>query len=63
MNGTSAADRCNYQVDRVNVICLMPSVNEALIGGPSYLLSSKDDKIMQFYIISVSFFHVFIVNN
>ena len=25
--------------------------------------SSKDDKIMQFYMISVSFFHVFIVNN
>ena len=25
--------------------------------------SSKDDKILQFYMISVLFFHVFIVNN
>ena len=27
-----------------------------LIGGPTYLLSSKDDKILQFYMIPVSFF-------
>ena len=43
----------------------LPGVNRALIGGPTYLLLilSKDDKILQFYMTSVSFFHVFIVNN
>ena len=34
----------------------LPSVNGALIGGPTYLL-------IKFYMTSVSFFHVFIVNN
>ena len=33
------------------------------IGAPTFCLSSKDDKILRFYIISVSFFYVFIVNN
>ena len=41
----------------------MPSVNGALTGGPTYLLSSKDDKILQFYKTSVPFLDVFIVEN
>ena len=34
-----------------------PSVKGALIGGPTYLLiiSSKDDEILQFYMISLIF--------
>ena len=47
------------QFIRVN----LPNVNGTLIGGPTYLLISKDDKILQFCMISISFFHVFIVNN
>ena len=42
---------------------LVTGVNGLLIGCLTYLLTSKDDKILQFYMISISFSHVFIVNN
>ena len=40
------------QFIRVN----FPNVNGTLIGGPTYLLISEDDKILQFCMISISFF-------
>ena len=43
------------QFIRVN----LPSVNGALIGGATYLLITKDDKILQLHMISVSFFSCF----
>ena len=43
----------------------LPSVNGTSIGGPTYFDHLKiDDKVLQFYMIFVSFFHVFfMVNN
>ena len=50
---------------QMSSICLyMPEVSSVtLLKAELIFLSSEADKILQFHMISVSFFYVFIVNN